>query len=93
MVRPPNLVITSPSAMPAAAAGPPCTTLSTWAPSDAFAETSRVLAPRLACLTVPVRISDWAILVAWSIGIAKPRPMLPPPLPRVGAAVGLGGRS
>ena len=74
IVRPSTLVIVSPSASPAlAAALPDCTFCSVAPPPSA----SVAEAPRNARVAWPSLMSWFAMRMAWSTGIAKPRPIEP----------------
>ena len=76
ITRSSTLVTTTPLGSPAVAAAPPLTTSTILAP---WASTSLLTCtPSEACEALPVLISSSAIRLAWSTGIAKPRPMLPP---------------
>jgi hypothetical protein len=81
-----------PRADPAAAAGPP--TVTSWrntrvAPSELVASPTET--PICARLARPVSMSCWAMAFAWSIGMAKPTPMLPacPPNDEPAVAIAL----
>ena len=87
--RSPTLVITSPSAIPAAAAGPPSCTFCTCAPSVTPSVADRALTPIVECCTVPVRMICSATSLAMVIGIAKPRPIDPLDSPPEGADRGV----
>ena len=60
----------------------PSETPARWA---AGPEIGSVAMPKLAWVTVPVAMISWATVVARLTGMAKPSPMLPPPLPGMAA--------
>ena len=77
----PTFVTTSPAASPACWAGEPAWTWPIWAPAPLAAPPARAtlpVTPSTGLLAVPFCMISCATRVAWSIGIAKPSPMLPP---------------
>ena len=78
----PTLVTTSPAASPACCAGEPACTAPICAPlppAEAPPDWLTLpVTPSTGLVAVPFCMISWATRVAWSIGIAKPRPMLPP---------------